>query len=135
MKAFALLVGFAIALLGAVAFFVPDLLLDISRRLATPVGLWGAAGIRVALGVLLLGIASRSRSPTGLRILGAFTFLGGLATPLVGVARAQAYIDWWSARDSVVLRIWALLAVVLGLFIAWAVTPGRYRPVPPAYSS
>jgi hypothetical protein len=38
-KAFTLLIGVAIALLGAVGVFVPELLLDISRRLATPVGL------------------------------------------------------------------------------------------------
>jgi hypothetical protein len=133
LKAFTLLIGLAIAALGAVGLFMPELILDISRRLATPGGLYVAAAIRVGVGILLLGLAGRSRSPVGLRILGAFTFLAGLVTPLIGADRAQAYIEWWSARGPLVLRLWSVLAVAIGLFIAWAVIPQRRRRLRPAH--
>lgn len=121
MKILTFIAGFTIAVLGALGVFMPELLLGLSSRLATPVGLYVAAGIRIGLAILLFSVAGRSRSPIALRIIGGFTFLAGLVTPLVGAERAREYVEWWSMRGTVILRFGAMIALLLGAFIAWAV--------------
>ena len=121
----ALLVGLVIAVLGVLGFIMPETFLIIGRHSATPVGLWIVACVRVGIGLVLVRAAPSSRSPTGLRVLGAFSFLSGVATPFVGVERARTYLDWWAARGDGVMRVWALVAIAFGIFVAFAVTNGH----------
>jgi hypothetical protein len=46
-------------------------------------------------------------------------------TPFFGVERTQAILDWWSAQGTAFARTWAAFALILGLFIVYAVTPRR----------
>jgi vacuolar-type H+-ATPase subunit I/STV1 len=127
MKALALLFGFALVALGLVTLVVPEVLIDVARHFATPVGLWVAAVLRVALGLLLVHVAPSSRMPLVLRVIGAMSFLAGLVTPLIGVDRARTYVEWWAERGSLAFRGWALIAIALGGFILWALFPQRQR--------
>jgi hypothetical protein len=122
-RTLAVLLGLAIAVLCGASFVAPGVLLGIAHQLASSTGLLVAAAIRIGVGLLLLGVAERSRSPTGLRVLGGITLVAGLVTPLIGADRAQAFVEWWSHRGLLALRLWAALGVALGLYIAWAATP------------
>ena len=125
MKSAAMLVGLLMLVLGVLGVLVPDTFLLIGRRAATPVGLYVTALARVGIGLVLIQAAPASRAPLGLRVLGAMTFVAGLVTPLFGVERARAYLDWWAAQGPGVLRLWALVMVAFGVFVAYAVTDGH----------
>ncbi|HVJ93188.1 MAG TPA: hypothetical protein VM580_25480 [Labilithrix sp.] len=131
MKSLALMVAFAIAVVGALGVLVPSSLLSIARSFATPVGLYVVAAIRVAVGLLFVSVAPRASRPNVLRALGAFILLSGVVTPFVGVERAREYIDAWSSRGTGVLRLWGVLGALLGGVLAHALSAGprhRYRP-------
>jgi len=77
--------------------------------------------VRVAIGLVLVAVAPVSRFPIGLRVLGAIAFLGGLVTPLLGVPRARAIVDWWTAHGPAIMRVWSLVAVAIRIFVALSV--------------
>jgi hypothetical protein len=94
---------------------------------ATPVGLYVIAAIRVAIGLVLMLVAPTSRVPRTLRVVGAVVLVAGLATPLFGVERTRAILDWESTQGTALTRVVAGLVLAIGGFIAFAVATGR-RP-------
>jgi len=45
----------------------------------------------------------------------------GLATPLVGVHRARGIVAWWTAQGTPLIRVWAGVALALGVFLTYTV--------------
>ncbi len=125
MKLLAMVLGAVIAGIGLVGMAAPSLLLDFGRSLQTTSALYAVAAARVALGALLFWVASASRMPRMLRIVGAVVIVAGLVTPVFGVERAQAMLTWWSSHGQLFMRAWAALAVAFGLFIIYAVASPR----------
>jgi len=125
MRWFACLVGLLIAALGILGIVAPTILLAVAAFAVTQLGLYVAAALRVAAGVILVGAAAGSRLPRTLRVLGALVVIAGVITPFFGVDRARAMVDWWSAQGLLVMRGWAALPMLFGLFIIYAVAPRR----------
>ena len=124
----ALTFSILVAVVGAVGIVVPALLLAIAGLFVTPVGLYAAAAFRLVLGTAVVVAAPTSRTPTTLRVLGVVIIVGGLVTPLIGVERARAFVAWWATQGSALLRVWAGVALVFGLFLAYAMAPRTHRP-------
>ena len=93
MKSLSLLVGLLIVVLGLVGIVVPGALVTIGMKSVTPIGLYVVAALRVVIGLVLLGASSASRMPRTLRVFGVVALVGGLATPLLGVERANAIMN------------------------------------------
>jgi len=51
--------------------------------------------------------------------------VAGLATPLFGVERTRAILDWESTQGTALIRVMAGLVLAIGGFIAFAVATGR----------
>ena len=71
--------------------------------------------LTAALGAL--GIASPSR------LLGVVIIVIGGITPFFGLERFRRLLDWWSAQGSAFVRGWAVLALLFGLSLAYALVP------------
>ncbi len=123
----ALVLSLSVAALGALGLLSPMRLIDIVQHFQSLAGLYAAAALRVILGLALFFAAPASRSPKILRILGIIILAAGLITPLFGLERAHRLMDWWSGQGVMVMRVWAALALALGLFLAYAVTPNLRR--------
>jgi hypothetical protein len=121
MKVVITLVGLLMVIVGIVGIVSPATILDLTGPLLTPTALLIIAAIRVAFGLVLLGAAGKSRVPATLRILGAFIILAGIATPLIGVENSRAAVEWWSGHGVLFMRVTMVLAVVLGVFLLFAV--------------
>jgi len=124
-KSLAVVLGLVIAAIGAVGLVAPTVLLDLGRSLQTDNALYIVAALRIMFGAILFLVASVSRTPRVLRVLGAFIIIAGVFSPFFGVERSRAMFDWWSARGSLFTRAWAMVAVAFGLFITYAVTSPR----------
>jgi len=109
--------------IGMVGVAAPHGLLAVVRSILTPRGLYLVAAVRIVFGVILVLVAPSSRAPRVLRLLGLIMLVAGLTTPLFGVDRARAMLDWWSARGPGFMRLWAGLAVAVGAFVVYAVAP------------
>jgi hypothetical protein len=123
MSKLAAVFGVLVAAIGILGIVAPAALLEVARLAATPLGLYVAAAVRIVFGLVLMGAAASSRAPSALRILGALIVLAGIMTPLFGVERARAVIDFLSARGTAPLRGMASLALLFGLFVLHAVAP------------
>ena len=127
MRIAAFLIALFAIVVGVVGIVTPDSLMTMGRYVATPVGLYVIAAIRVAIGVVLMLVAPTSRVPRTLRVVGAVVVVAGLATPLFGVERTRAILDWESTQGTALMRVVAGLVLAIGGFIAFAVATGR-RP-------
>lgn len=123
----ALTISILVAVLGAVGLVVPTVFVAVSRPFLTTAGLYAATALRLVLGTALFCAAPTSRAPGIIRVVGIVIIIAGLATPLIGVDRARVIVEWWTAQGPTFLRVWASFALVLGLFLAYAVAPRRLR--------
>ena len=119
----ALALGLWIAILGALAFLSPRSFGRILRRFTTTAGFYVGIGSRLLLGVSLFLSASDSNAPEALRFLGVLFFLAGLVMPLLGFGSFRSTVDWFFSLGSGAARVWGVVAIGMGLFIAYAVAP------------
>jgi uncharacterized membrane protein YwaF len=103
----------------------PDWLMSLRWIAASQGGLLGIAVLRSAIGIVLIMAAPRSRAPKTLQTFGALLLLAGMVTPLFGVARSKAVLDWEAARGPMLVRAWALLVIVLSGALAFTMRPVR----------
>ena len=124
--------GFVL-LLGAWGFFYPRSIVDFIESWSSKGGLWLAVLLRVSFGVVLWFAAPLSRTPEIFEGLGGLVVLSGVVLPLFGYTRFQAFIKWWSELPPGVMRVWCLVAILLGGFVFWsAVRPITFsRPEQP----
>ena len=126
MRSAALLVALLGGVVGIVGLVSPESGTAVRRLyFATPVGLYAAAAVRVAMGLVVILCAPASRAPKILRVLGALMCLQGLAATLFGPDRARAILEWESMQGAAVLRAGAAVAIAGWGFIAFAVTGHR----------
>ncbi len=125
MRLLAAAMGLIIAVVGGVGVVAPSVLLEFGRSLQTPDTFYIVTGIRVIFGAILLWVAAGSRMPIIVGVIGILIIVAGLLGPWFGLERSQALLDAWSSRGPVFVRTWAAVAVMFGLFIAYAVGSAR----------
>jgi hypothetical protein len=122
----ALLVAVFTIVVGMVGLISPDSVTTVRRLyFATPVGLYAAGAVRVAMGLVVILCAARSRAPKTLRALGAVMCMQALAAALLGPDRARAVLEWETMQGTALLRVGAAVALAAGGFIAFAVSGHR----------
>jgi hypothetical protein len=123
MRLLALVIGVLIMLVGAIEFVAPEMLLSLGRSMITPAGLYVIAAVRIALGLILVSAAPASRTPRMLRVLGAVVIIAGVMTPVFGVARSLAVVDWWASAGRWFMRLVAVVPLVVGGFLVYVFRP------------
>jgi hypothetical protein len=111
------------ATVGALGIVSPTRLAELIVLIQEPAGLYVAAGFRLLFGGALLGVASGSRAPLTLTIIGWMLIFAGIMMPLVGVEYMREIVRWWLALDPGFSRIWGVVTVMLGGLLGYAVVP------------
>ena len=124
-KVLTMTLGLVVAAIGVLGVAAPSVLLEFGRSLQTTNALYIVAVVRVVFGAILLWVAPVSRTPKILRVLGAFIIIAGVITPFFGPERYHDMFDWWSTQGPLFTRAWAIVAVIFGLFVVYAVTSPR----------
>jgi len=123
----ALLVAVFTIIVGIVGLIDPNSVTTVRRLyFATPVGLYVAGAVRVAMGLVVILYATASRAPKTLRVLGAVMCMQALAAALLGPDRARAVLEWETMQGTALLRVGAAVALAVGCFLVFAVS--GYRP-------
>ena len=126
MRSAAFLVALFAIVVGTVGLVSPDSVMTVRRLyFSTPVGLYTAGAVRVAMGLVVILSAPASRAPKTLRALGAVMCMQGLAATLFGPDRARAILEWEAMQGAALLRVGAAVALATGGFVAFAVTGHR----------
>jgi hypothetical protein len=119
----ALLVALFTVSVGTGGLISPERGTEIRRLyFATPVRLYTAGAVRIAMGLVVILSAAPSRAPKTLRTLGAAMCMQGLSATLMGPSHARAVMEWEIAQGTALLRVGAAVALAAGLFLAFAVT-------------
>jgi hypothetical protein len=122
----ATLFSLGLAGLGLLGVASPSVLLEFGRSLLLPPALYGVAGVRVAFGVLLVVIAGGSRMPRTVRVIGAVIVVAGLLTPFLGVLPFDEPLAWFSTNGLGLFRLVAMLPMIGGIFLAYAINPASH---------
>ena len=126
MRSAALLVAVFTIVVGMVGLISPDSVTAVRRLyFATPVRLYAAGAVRIAMGLVVILCAPASRAPKTLRALGAVMCMQGLVATLLGPNRARAVLEWETMHGTALLRVGAAVALAAGGFIAYAVSGHR----------
>jgi hypothetical protein len=120
------LVAVVTIVVGTMGLVSPDSVTT-ARRLyfATPAGLFAAAVIRVAMGLVVILYAPASRAPNTLRVFGALMCMQAVTATLLGPDRARAVLEWETMQGPAILRVGAAVALATGGFMAFAVSGHR----------
>jgi hypothetical protein len=121
MASLALALSLLIAGLGLIGIVQPTALFAFGRQFASPSGLYAAAALRLLFGAALWLAAPGSRAPRALRIVGGLVVAAALVTPLVGPERFAAMLDLFAAQGPLFGRFWGLVALGVGLLLAYLV--------------
>jgi len=127
-KNIAFVFGLCIATVGGVGILAPSSLVWIAQHVVTSGAFYLIATVRVALGLVLISVASASRAPKAVRVLGYVILIAGITTALTGllaIGRALAIIEWWSQQGLGIVRLTGVLVLALGIFVAYACAPAR----------
>jgi len=127
-KNLAFVVTLFILALGVAGILVPSSLVWIGQHSVTSGAFYVIGAVRVSFGLILISVASASRAPRALRILGYIILTAGIATALAGavaIGRVHAIIDWWAQLGPWLVRLSAVPVLALGGFVAYACAPAR----------
>jgi len=119
------LVGVLLIMQGILGILAPNAFVGVVRFFQTPSVVYVTAALRISIGVVLLCAVSGSRLPIFLRIFGLLIAIGGVLTPFVGVEFSHIILALWSSRGSGLVRLFAMVSLMLGLFTTYAVSPTR----------
>ena len=115
----------AISVLGVVGIVAPAVFTEFGRSLLAPPALYWVAAVRVAFGALLILVATESRMPRTLLVIGVFIVIAGLLTPLFGTERFGEVFAWFSGQAPILVRAVAVLPILVGLFFVYAIDSHR----------
>lgn len=119
----AVAIGFFVMLQGVFGLSMPDPFLGLVGAFQVPPVLYIAATVRISVGIILVLAAPTSRAPVGLRIVGWLIFAGGVLTPIMGHAFSESMFLWWKSTGHGMVRAFAAMALLLGIFIVYATFP------------
>lgn len=123
MTIIALVFGVLIAILGVFGLVSPSKLLRLEEYSRKPPLRYIASVIRLLMGTTLFLAAPASRATGVLQALGILIFVAGVVTLIFDPERFRKLVDWWSAHGHALARVWAALALALGVFIVYALVP------------
>ena len=119
MTVIAIIFSVLVAALGVVGLVWPAKLLRLEEYFRRTPARYVASAIRLLMGASLFFAAPGSRAPGALGAFGIFIFVAGVITLFLGPERFGRLVDWWSAHGPRFARIWAALALALGVFLAY----------------
>jgi len=120
MPILAVIFGVLAIVMGLIGLISPQTLAQLARGVLARGGFYWAAGARLFFGAAVYFAAGVSRSPLLVGIIGFVLILSGVAAPLVGEERAQRTLASWSSGGSSILRVFAGVALVIGVALTWA---------------
>ena len=131
MKTLAFVFGLCISAVGAIGIFAPSGLVWLAQHFVTSGAFYVIAAVRIAFGLILISVASASRAPKALRVIGYVILILGITTALTGlvaIGQARGAIEWWLRQGSGVFLFTDVLIMALGGFIVYACAPTRRAP-------
>ena len=76
--------------------------------------------LKILFGVLFLVSALSCSLPWVIIVLGVLMLAGGITGLILPKAKIISFIEWWTKRSDIVMRMIAIVAIALGGLVMWA---------------
>lgn len=116
-----MVVGFLILIIGLAVLVAPSVLKKTLKIFLEKKWLPAASIIRIVIGVLFLFAAPETKAPQFIFVLGIIFILAGIILPFIGAKRIERFAEWWLKSSDLIIRLWAILAIIFGILIIRAV--------------
>ncbi|MBU4313109.1 MAG: hypothetical protein KJ706_10405 [Candidatus Omnitrophica bacterium] len=73
--------------------------------------------VNILLGILFLKVASQCRIPGVITAMGIISLIKGIALVIRGPEKAKAMLDYWANKSPKAMRLFAILAIAIGLLM------------------
>jgi uncharacterized protein YjeT (DUF2065 family) len=120
------LTGAAITALGLWIVFQPIHLSRILHWVQHGPGIYLAAAVRIAIGVVMLVWARDCHRPAIIIIIGILAVLSGMALILLPHNQVQKLLHWVMQRPQWLHRALGLTAMAFGILVIWAGWPSSH---------
>ena len=114
-----------VMILGSWGFFAPGSIAAFIRSWSWIGGMWLAVFARLAFAVVLWFSAPLSKAELVLRILAGIIAASAVVLPLFGYTRFSKVIDYWVELPPWVMRLWCMVAIIIGSAVFYSVA----RPI------
>lgn len=105
-------------LFGVALLIWPGIIFDFVGKYADSVGLFQAAiGIRVVLGIVILQVATQSKHPGVMLVLGWFVLLAAIGIALTGHTNFKQLLHWVLGFNRHWARLSGLLSALFGYYL------------------
>ena len=112
--------GLLIVAMGLAVVVNPAFLRRLMKGLVRSHWIYAGAALRIVIGALFMLVAEETRFPTFILSFGVLLIVAGISKPLVGLERIARLISWSANRSNGFLRLWAIVALLLGAALIWA---------------
>ena len=113
-------VGIIVVVITTIAIFSPQTMRQMVQYLRQGNRLYVAAGVRLALGILLIWASFSCAVTWVVFTVGLLALASGGVAVGLGMPRMQAFIDWWLAKADNALRGMAAISFILGAALIYA---------------
>lgn len=112
-------IGLIMVVVGVLFAVMPSLMLKVIEYVKIGKRIYPAAVVRIILGGLLLWASPVANIMWIPLAVGGLMLLTGVLPFLIGLAKAQAFLDWWAARTDQTRRLLAIIAACLGAMLVY----------------
>ena len=114
------LIGIIIVGFGIAYFVNPKIVKIYGALCANKKRTQAAAGVNVVFGVLLLLAASQCAVPWFVVLMGIISLAKGIYIFAIGPKGLALKLDWWLKRPPAAVRLYAVIAIVVGAFLIFS---------------
>ncbi len=112
----------AMVTVGLILIVQPSTLLPYIQERSSSSGFkWFAVVIRAAIGVALILVASATRFPTVITVIGALALVAALLVAVMPLASFTQLVNRVASMSPILARLGGVATILAGAFIAWAV--------------
>lgn len=115
------LIGIYLIAIGVVVLFTPKAYNKILKFFRKEKRVYIAGILRIFLGILFLSAAQQSRLKIFLVVIGILTVIGGILIFVPKQKKLQEMIDWFDKIPSIFIRLWGIVAIILGALLIYSV--------------
>jgi len=121
MVAFVKLLGIFIAGFGVAFFANPNMIKQYMDFWKTRKRLYSGAALALLIGIIFLFAASQCRWRGFIVAFGILSIIKAVCLFVFSQEKLVAFMNWWAKRPIIFLRVYALLAITLGVLLIYSV--------------
>jgi uncharacterized membrane protein YidH (DUF202 family) len=115
--------GVLIAGLGLLGLVSPAWYRRLVSRFRNRIGMWLSTGIPLVFGFVFVLAASDSQAPVAFYVIGGVMIATAGILPGMGTSWFSRKLTWWMRRRDSLLRSWGVVALALGILVAYGAMP------------